>query len=269
MHDTLHNFSGLRQKLETIYERYNKKIYVHPDPLEFLYDFSDPLDREIVGMIASSLAYGRVRQILKSIFFVLSVMQKPSEFLANTSRTELYDVFSDFRHRFTSGADMAALLAAIKNIIDEYGSLENCFLSCCRNEEETLTEALSRFSKKLKKASATNENYSIPDPEKGSACKRPFMFLRWMVRRDEVDPGGWKKIPASKLVIPLDTHMFRIAKGLGFTQRKRADLSSSLEITRNFRMLAPDDPVRYDFSLTRFGIRNDLDCSHLIKFLVS
>ena len=66
-------------------------------------------------------------------------------------------------------------------------------------------------------------------------------------------------MPPSKLLVPLDTHMHRIAMTLGLTKRKQADLRTALEITEAFRKFSPSDPVRYDFVLTRFGIRKDLD----------
>jgi len=93
---------------------------------------------------------------------------------------------------------------------------------------------------------------------RGSACKRLLMYLRWMVRKDEVDPGGWEGIPPSKLLVPVDTHMHRIARKLRFTRRKQANLATVREITAAFRKIVPDDPARYDFTLTRFGIRKDL-----------
>ncbi|MBW2545477.1 MAG: TIGR02757 family protein, partial [Deltaproteobacteria bacterium] len=105
----------------------------------------------------------------------------------------------------------------------------------------------------------------VPLPAKGSACKRLNLFLRWMVRRDDVDPGGWDDIPPSKLVIPLDTHMHRICLAFGFTKRKQADMKTALEITDSFRAIVPDDPVRYDFALTRLGIRKDAAPASLLN----
>ena len=80
-----------------------------------------------------------------------------------------------------------------------------------------------------------------------------------MVRRDDIDPGGWERIPPSKLIVPLDTHMFRICRAFGFTRRRQADLRSAIEVTGAFRKLAPEDPVRYDFALTRSGILRNLN----------
>ena len=90
-------------------------------------------------------------------------------------------------------------------------------------------------------------------------------FLRWMVRKDEVDPGGWYNVPSSRLIVPLDTHMHRICLALGLTQQKRADMRTALEITTAFRTITPDDPVKYDFALTRLGIRNDTDMDAFLK----
>ena len=95
----------------------------------------------------------------------------------------------------------------------------------------------------------------LPSPDGGSACKRLNLFLRWMVRKDNVDPGIWQSIPASHLIVPLDTHMHRIAKAMGLTSRKQADIQSAIEITGAFSFIRPADPVRYDFALTRLGIK--------------
>ncbi|MFW6062129.1 MAG: DUF2400 family protein [Planctomycetota bacterium] len=104
----------------------------------------------------------------------------------------------------------------------------------------------------------------MPDPSRGSACKRLLLWLRWMVRRDAVDPGDWRGVPASKLVIPLDVHMHRITRLLGFTRRKQANLATAMEVTAGFARLCPADPVRYDFALTRFGIHPDMEPDELL-----
>ena len=94
----------------------------------------------------------------------------------------------------------------------------------------------------------------MPSHTGGSAFKRLNLFLRWMIRDDRVDPGGWKGITASKLIIPLDTHMHRISLHLGLTERKQADMKTAVEVTESFKNIEKKDPIRYDFSLTRIGI---------------
>jgi uncharacterized protein (TIGR02757 family) len=253
--------SRSREKLEALYSAYNRRCYVYPDPLEFLYGFQDPLDVEVVGLIASSLAYGNVKQILRSVSLVLEKMgPSPSAFLLNAPLNRIAGTFADFKHRFTTGQDIARLLRGVKRVIEKHGSLQQCFLSGLHPNDHNVIPALSAFVRNIFPEEC---DFLIPTPGRGSACKRLNLFLRWMVRRDDVDPGGWDGVSPSKLLVPLDTHMHRIALTLGLTKRKQADLRTAVEITEAFRKLSPSDPVRYDFVLTRFGIRKDLDQSAL------
>ena len=254
----------MKCKLENLYRRYNRNQYVHPDPVEFLYRYGDIKDREIAGLIAASLAYGRVNQILISVSSVLNMMTPtPYLFLKNSTHTSMCKTFEKFRHRFARGEHLAGLLLGVKKIIDQYGSLNNCFLSGICDDDETVIPALNFFSDALTVKNCT-VGHLIALPQKGSACKRMNLFLRWMVRQDDVDPGGWRGVAASKLIVPLDTHMHKIGLRLGFTSRRQANMRTALEITSHFKQIAPDDPVKYDFVLTRFGIRSDLNIDNLL-----
>jgi len=254
-----------RERLEALYKRYNHRALIHPDPLEFLYDYPDPGDREVVGLIASSLAYGRVNQILKSVSSVLTRMQpSPFTFLINCSTKSLLTIFADFKHRFTTGEELAHMLWGAKGVIERYGSLQACFTAGL-NDDDTILPALSSFVKELNVEVSMGRNSLLPSPSRGSACKRLNLFLRWMVRQDRVDPGGWRDVPLSKLIIPLDTHMQRICSLLNLTTRKQADMRTAVEITHAFRQMVPEDPVRYDFALTRLGIRKDADLASFLN----
>ncbi len=245
-----------RKILEKLYSRYNNRKYVHPDPLEFLYNYSDPRDIEIAGLISSSLAYGNVKQILKSVDRVLSQMApSPFAYIKKTDAAVMRKHFKYFKHRFTTGDDICSLLAGIKSVLEEYGSLEKCFIAGLKKENETVFEALSAFKNRL---DINHDLNLIPSPCKGGACKRLNLFLRWMVRKDSVDLGVWNDVPKEKLIIPLDTHIHRISLKLGFTKRKQAGMKTALEITKAFANFSPDDPVKYDFVLTRFGIHDEL-----------
>jgi len=252
--------SSLKNKLDRIYQTYNRKAYLHPDPLEFLYNYENPADREIVGLIAASLAYGRVSQILKSVSCILKCLgPSPYRYVLTLSPETLKTDFSDFTHRFATGSHITALLIGIKQVMEEHGSLYTCFLKGVSENDNTVFPGLVYFVRNLTSNGKQKVGHLIPDPQRGSACKRLNLFLRWMVRRDRVDPGGWEEVPVSKLIIPLDTHMHRIGCFFGFTERKQADLRTAIEITEGFRDIRPEDPVRYDFALTRLGIRDDLD----------
>lgn len=247
-----------RKALDELYRRYNKRSFVNPDPLQFLYDYEDPKDREIVGLVASALAYGRVQQILRSVSVVLSRMPRPYKFLIESSQTELADNYRDFKHRFADGKDLVRLLQGIGNALRKHGSLENCFLAGFDADQETVIPSLINFVNEIHEGLDAPIGHLLPFPERGSACKRLLLFLRWMVRLDHVDPGGWYRVSPSKLVVPLDTHMHKISIQLGLTTGKQANLRTALEVTAAFREICPEDPVRYDFVLTRFGIRSEI-----------
>jgi uncharacterized protein (TIGR02757 family) len=245
-------------KLEALYHRYNQREFVQPDPLQFLYHYEGLCDREVAAFVASSLAYGRVAQILKSVSFVLERMvPSPSVFLKHACLEGIGKTFAGFRHRFTTAEKLCAMLVAIKEILERHGSLHVCFSAGLKDDDQTILPALCAFTRELIGKATGRLDHLVPSPVGGSACKRLNLFLRWMVRRDAVDPGGWENVPQSKLIVPVDTHMHRICLRLGLTTRKQANMATALEITEGFRALAPDDPVRYDFSLTRLGIRRD------------
>ena len=255
-----------KQHLDRIYTYYNSRKWVHPDPLEFLYEYSDFKDREVVGLIASSLAYGRVAQILKSVSGVLGKMgPSPYGFLQSTTPSSLRHVFLDFRHRFTTGEELAQMLIGAKSAIERYGSLYKCFLTGFNDYDETVINGLSFLVRELRADLNGRSNSLLALPEKGSACKRWNLFLRWMVREDHVDPGGWDKVDTAKLIIPLDTHMHRICLLLKLTDRKNVGMRTAMEITRAFRKIEPEDPVRYDFALTRLGIRTDANLDTFLE----
>ena len=219
-----------------------------------------------MGLIASSLAYGNVKQILKSVSKILDKMGYPHDFLMKSDRNVLSAAFSGFKHRFTAGKDLSDMLLSAKFAIEKYGSLEKCFMSGLKKSDSDIIPALRNFVRNLSLEFDRGENFLLPCPDRGSACKRLNLYLRWMVREDDVDPGGWKHIPRSKLMIPLDIHMWNICRDAGLTDRKQANLKSVVEITAKFAEINPEDPVKYDFTLSRFGIRDELEYADIYSF---
>ena len=256
------------ETLEGLYRKLNRRRYIHPDPLEFLYGYDDPGDREIVALVASSLAVGRVSLILKSVSIVLELMgPNPAHYLSGARQKRMASSLDGFKHRFITGRNIIALLMAAKQLIRRYGSLRECFVAGMRGDDETVLPALKTFAGHLIEAGDGGCGWCVPNPLLSSACKRLNLMLRWLVRQDEVDPGGWTCVGAEKLIVPLDTHMYKIGLAMGATRRKSADMRTALEITAGFRYIFPSDPVKYDFALTRLGIREEMDLlTHLAQY---
>ncbi len=249
------------QLLERLYARYNHRVCVPPDPLQFVYRYTERRDMEIAAFVASALAYGRVRQIERSLTQLFDRMDNtPFHFTSHfdgAARAKL----RSFKHRFTTGDDLSDLLALFRRVFDDYGGLESFFTLGCHDEDATVLPALSRFCESLGQMqggqASTGLNYLLANPSRGSASKRLNLFLRWMVRRDEVDLGLWQRINKARLVVPMDVHMGRLCRILGLHDDKTISLSTALKVTRAFARMNPEDPVKYDFALSRLGILED------------
>jgi uncharacterized protein (TIGR02757 family) len=244
----------LYTRFEDLYGRANHHRFIYPDPLHFVYCYETKQDRELAGFIASSLAFGRVSQINKTLQNLFRRIGRPTHYLKSRRLSSMRSDFVDFRHRFAKDVDVMVLLVALKRTIQTYGSLSSCFERGGESADVTLYPALAAFVQRMKEFMEGRSTFLLPDPGKGSALKRLNLFLRWMIRHDRVDPGVWKGLPKAKLIIPLDTHMYRACLNVGFTQRKQPNLRTALEVTECFRCINPEDPVKYDFALTRMGM---------------
>lgn len=245
--------------LEALHGRLHRRRYVEPDPLQFVYGWADVRDREVAALAAASLAYGRVGQIVRSVADVLGRLgPRPGERVRRASPGRLRRDLTGFVHRFSTGPDVARMLTAAGRLQREFGSLGACFVEGQSDQDETVLPALRRFAARLGRAAPGDCGHLLADPSRRSACKRWHLMLRWLVRRDEVDPGGWDDVSPARLIVPLDTHMHRLAGQLGATRRRASDERTAVEVTDAFRRVAPEDPTRYDFALTRLGIRSDL-----------
>jgi len=257
----------LKAILDNLYA-FRSQRHLENDPLSFCHRYTDPLDQEIVGLVASSLAYGKVHLIKRSVERTIELMSpSPRRFIERYDPSSCLGALAGFKHRFNDGRDLCALFLAMKSMIGSDGSIRSYFLRFYDDSTEDITPSLIMFT-----AAVLEMDYSsvfgprhppadscfpffFPSPASGSACKRLCMFLRWMVRpADGIDLGLWKEIPPAKLIIPVDAHIQKISRLLGLTARRQADWKMAREITAALRSFDPDDPVKYDFSLCHIGI---------------
>ncbi len=247
----------LKEILEGLYRKYNHKKFIPPDPLQFVYKYAGAADMEIAGFLAASFAYGSAVQIQKFLESLLIPMgRSPAEFIANFAAGDKKH-FRNLKYRFNSASDIVAVIGILKGVLNSFGSLERAFIAGYDKNDETIIPALSAFCIALLGQSLNPSRglkYLIVSPANLSSCKRMFLFLRWMVRSDNIDSGLWQAVDKSKLIVPVDVHMGRLSRICGLHSRKSYNLKTSLEITDGFRAICPGDPVRYDFALCRIGI---------------
>jgi uncharacterized protein (TIGR02757 family) len=269
----------LKSSLDQLYRAFNAPDSA-ADPIQIVRRYQWLDDREIVAFIAAGLAFGRVASVLASIEAVCKVMgPAPAEFVRRFDPDRDGAPLRALGHRWTRGEDFVALIWALRCLIEEDGSLERSFARGYQAEAEDVGPAIEAFSTRARAVDCRPAYgrrprkpgvlYFWSRPSAGSACKRMNLFLRWMVRHDAIDPGGWTTIPPRQLVVPLDTHTIRTGKCLRLTRRTTPGWKMAVDITRALRALDPEDPVRYDFALCHLGMmgacgygtkRKDADC---------
>jgi uncharacterized protein (TIGR02757 family) len=254
--------------LDRFERRFDKGARLGFDPVELPRRHADPADQEVAGLFAAALAYGRADLFKPVLERVLGEMgPSPAAFCDRFARAP-HAAFDGFLYRFNRPADLRALAAAVGHARREHGSLGGRFAALLRDAAaapEPLRAALARFGRELREAPPALAQLAgrgprglahlLPDAALPGACKRWNLYLRWMVRGpDEVDLGAWRGVPASALVVPLDTHVARVARYLGLTDRADMSWRTAAEITDNLRRLDPSDPVRFDFVLCHLGM---------------
>ena len=255
---------ALRLILDRAYAEYDAR-WIEPDPVQFVWRYQRPEDREAVGLISSSLAYGNVKQIKRSVDRVLSVLgDRPAAAIDTLDAAKTLRGLDGFKHRFNDAIDVVCLLVFIRQMRRAAGSIEAFFTP--KGEFPGLHEALSDFVQRTLALprdglygrgplpERAGVRFFFPSPRGGSACKRLCLYLRWMARADSVDPGHWTRVPRSALLIPLDAHIINIARSAKLTRRVSPGWKMAEDITQTFRACDPTDPVKYDFALHRMGL---------------
>ena len=249
----------MRELLERLHDRYNNESFIEADPISVPHSFTRPVDREIAGFLAATIAWGNRRAIVQSAHRMMRYMDNaPEDFVRNATEADM-EYLRTYVHRTFNGVDFQDFVRGLRHIITEWGSVGNYFET--RYEEHgDLRLVFSDFRRDFfaVEHDAHCEKH-LSSIDKGAACKRLCMYLRWFVRHDDrgVDFGMWRRIPMSALYMPLDIHTGRMGRNLGLLNRKQSDWKAVEELTASLRKLSADDPVRYDYSLFGLGISGD------------
>lgn len=258
--------SPLSKQLDRLYASFNV-VESAADPIWRVRRYNHPDDQEVVAFISSALAFGRVQSVLNSIDGMLQVMgPSPATFVRNFDPARDRQAFKHLVHRWTNGADFAALVWILHQMLWGSGSIENFFAEGLSSDAVDVGAALQSFSTRAlemevrpiygRRTPKPGVAYFFSRPSSGGACKRLNLFLRWMVREDRVDLGIWKKVRPGQLIVPLDTHVIRLGRCLRLTKLKSPGWRMAADITASLRALDPVDPIKFDFSLCHLGMMN-------------
>ncbi len=250
----------LKTRLDALVLGTDLRARLDADPLGLVRALEGAHEREVGGLVAATLAFGNVVAIRRSIGRVFEALDgRPGRAADTLDERALRERLAGFVHRVYRGEHVARMLANAGALRRRHGSLGAALAAQMPAEStEGLLEGLSRWSEALRgPRPARGLAHLLPDPTKGSASKRLFLYLRWMIRPDDGIDLGLFPISPRHLVVPVDTHVHRIARNLGMTRRNDASLRTALEITEALRRLDPEDPVRYDFALCHLGVSRE------------
>ncbi len=250
------NDDELKRTLDRAVVRYNCLEFIANDPIQIPHRFTRKEDIEIAAFLASSIAWGQRKTIVRNGFRIMELMDNsPFAFLMDDDALQSREgEINSFVHRTFNGVDCYRFMLALQNIYRNHGGLEAVFTRGFQSGRSVYA-AIRHFRELFFELPALpRTERHLSDVTKNSAAKRINMFLRWMVRHDEsnVDFGLWRDIPMSALMLPLDVHTGNVSRQLGLLTRRQNDWKAVEEVSARLRIFDADDPIKYDFAL--FGI---------------
>jgi len=235
--------------------QYNTLDFIESDPISIPHKYILKEDIEISGFLAATIAWGNRKMIIKNANRMMELLgNSPYDFVMNHQEHHL-EQLDGFVHRTFNSIDFIHFIKALKHIYTNHKGLENIFNTHATNDSlQPAIHELKKIFFEIPHLSRTTKHVS--DPLKGSSSKRINMWLRWLIRDDNigVDFGLWKNISASTLSCPLDVHSGNVARKLGLLTRKQNDAKALAELDSKLRKMDPNDPVKYDFALFGLGV---------------
>ena len=247
----------LKPVLDNLYESYVTDFKRSPqeffksrmDPLNFAHRYTRFHDIEAAAFLASTFAYGNVRSLCRFIERLLGLLQpSPYDFLRQgPDAIETLTPHAPY-YRLHKTDEILGFISMLARVYQSHRSLYDVFL-LSYDTNRTMSDSISAFVARLYEIHGAPIPFLLPAPKSGSPCKRLNLFFRWMVRRDGLDLGIWKDISPADLIIPLDTHIGRVAFRLGWIATPSLSWKKAEQVTSILRRYDPVDPIRYDFSL--------------------
>jgi uncharacterized protein (TIGR02757 family) len=251
------SISNLKQLLDDAYFVYGKEDFINHDPIQIPFQFKKKEDKEIIAFIIATISWGIRKSIINNGNKLIELLHyAPYEFVLNAGKLEKKHLIK-FVHRTFNGNDLIYFIDSIQHIYQHRGGLENIFKTL--PNESNCGDAIVRARKiffELPHEKRVEKHFS--DPLKKATCKRILMFLRWMVRKDNIDFGIWKSIKTDQLLCPLDVHSGRVARKLELLKRTQNDFEAVIELTENLKRIDFVDPIKYDISLFSLGVSKEL-----------
>ncbi len=245
-----------KNELDKLVQKYENKNFIKDDPIQFIYKSNKKEDAELFGFIASLFAYGNRKVFIKKLNDIFTITGND---ITNYIKNGDFAGLKGCEYRFAKDYDIIPIFNILHKLYNESRGLEELFeYSFLKDRgdkyDKFLQGVTDYFYSLAPKEAKQGFFHMIPNPKNGGAMKRMNMFLRWNIRKSEVDKGIWKFMKPEDLYIPLDVHVARISRNMGLLTRKSNDFIAVKELTYKLKEYCPDDPVKYDFAMFAFGV---------------
>ncbi len=244
--------SEIKDLLDKLAKKYETKEFIKDDPIQFPHRYKNREDIEIAGFLASLFAYGRRELFIEKLNKLFSIMGKSPYSYILCGKFNL----EGLNYRFFKTTDIENFLKVLHTLYKNDGGLMGLFERGYRSGN-MMQYVCDYFYSHADESAGDGFYFGIPNPAKGGAMKRMWMFLRWMVRKSEVDLGIWRFMQAAELKIPMDTHVAKISRELGLLKRNANDSKSVDELSKILSEFSPNDPIKYDFALFGYGVNQE------------
>lgn len=231
----------VKKRLLECAEIYHCDDFIMNDPVQFPHRYTLEQDIEVSGLLTAIMSFGNRKQILKKANELHQLMgDSPYQYVL--SRQWENDFPLDMTHSFYRMLSYADFRGYFQRLYMAYSQLES------------LEEALKVYPGiPMEKLCAFLE-VSAKSPQ-----KKLNMFLRWMIRRNSgVDFGIWESFDCRDLIVPLDTHVCRVAYFFKLSDTETFSLKNARQITAALAEVFPDDPCLGDFALFGLGVNGEI-----------
>ena len=239
-----------KEQLDELVIKYETKDFIANDPIQFPHKGKNKQEIELLGFIASLFAYGNRKIFIKKLD---ELFKKSDNDILNYLKNGDFSNLKNFEYRVSKDFDIIQIFKCLNKLYNNSEGLEELF-RYSYNSKKLLQGVVDYFYSNVSDNVGQGFFHMIPNPQNGGAMKRMNMFLRWMVRKSDVDLGIWEFIKPSELLIPLDVHVARVSRNMGLLKRKSNDFKAVIELTEQLKKFCPEDPIKYDFAMFAFGV---------------
>ena len=237
-------------ELDELVKKYETKEFIKNDPIQFPHRGKSKEEIELLGFLASLFAYGNRKIFINKLEYLFKFAEGDIvAYIKNGDFTNL----KGFEYRFSKDFDIIQIYKCLNKLYNDSKGLEELF-KYGYEKDNMLQVVVDYFYSNASDKVGQGFFHMIPNPKNGGAMQRMNMFLRWMVRKSEVDLGVWNFIKPSELLIPLDVHVARVSRNMGLLRRKSNDFKAVLELTDSLKKFCSEDPIKYDFAMFAFGV---------------